>query len=223
MVKAIFYKEWIKTRRSVWLAAAVMAGCTAYAFVESGQECRLSGAVQVWYGAIVKDAPLLPAVMQWVPAFVGVLLSLSQFVPEMTDRRLKLTLHLPAGEDALLASLLAYGAVVLVLLYALTCAVLAVGFSAVYPPEIVGNMVLDSLPWFLAGICAYLLTAWICMEPVWRFRIAYGLVGACLCAFFFVDGPAGACLPAIPYLTLFTLLCFFFPFHSAGRFKEGAR
>ena len=223
MWKALFYKEWIKTRRSVMLAAAAMAGLAVYTFIDSSQDFRVFGAVQVWNAVITKDAPLVPVFMQWLPALVAVLLSLSQFVPEMTDKRLKLTMHLPMNEGRILSALLCYGIAVLASLYLLTGAALAAGFSAVYPPEIVSGMVWRTLPWFMGGLCAYLLTAWICLEPMWKHRIMNALGAACLCSLFFLGGVSGAYKPFMPYLAVFALSCFAFPFLSAARFKEGAQ
>lgn len=223
MGNALFYKEWIKTRRSVLLIALLAAGFTAYAFINAGQAFRVAGAVQVWNGVLTKDLSLLPSVMRWMPALAALLLSLSQFVPEMTDKRLKLTLHLPMGENRIVAVTLAYGIAVLAALYLLTYAVLIAGFSTRYPAEMIAGMGWKSLPWFLAGLCAYLLTAWICLEPVWRYKIGNTLAAVCLGSFFFMAAAAGGYKPFIPYLAIFALLCFAFPFYSAARFKEGAQ
>ena len=223
MIKAIFYKEWIKTRLSVVLIFAVMAAGTIYAFIDTAQNFRVSGAVQVWNAIITKDAPLLPVVMQWLPAMAALLLALSQFLPEMTDKRLKLTLHLPLPEDRILMITLAYGIVSLVTIYVAAYIALTVGLSAYYPAEMVGGMYWKSLPWFLAGLCTYLLTAWICLEPVWRHKIMNSLAAVCLCCFFFIGAPSKAYMLFLPYLGVFTLLCFAFPFYSTARFKEGAQ
>lgn len=223
MIKALFYKEWIKTRGSVLLVIAIMAGLVAYTFINSSQGLRVSGAVQVWNAVITKDAQLMPGIMQWLPALAAVLLSLTQFVPEMTNKRLKLTLHLPRRENTILTALIAYGLTVLTAVYLLAYAALIAGFSVNYPAEMVSGMAWRSLPWFLGGLCAYLLTAWVCLEPVWKHRILYAVAGVCMCSLFFLRGPSGAYIPFMPYLIAFTLACFTFPFYSAARFKDGAQ
>lgn len=223
MWKALFYKEWIKTRRIVALIAAILTGFTVYAFIDSAQGFRVHGAVQVWNAVLTKDAPLLPAVMQWIPALTALMLALAQFLPEMTDKRLKLTLHLPMPENRIIASLLAYGLAVLAALYALACIALAAGLSVRYPAEMIGGMCARSLPWMMAGIAVYLLTAWVCVEPLWKNKILNALAAIVLCSFFFIGAPSGAYAPFIPYLAVFVVLCFTFPFHSAARFKQGAQ
>ncbi len=223
MGKAIFYKEWIKTRMSVLIMVAVMAAAIIYTFINTAQDFRVAGAVNVWNTFITKDMALLPALMQWIPMLLGLMLALAQFVPEMTDKRLKLTLHLPMPEGRIVTLLLAYGVTVLATFFVISYAVLTAGFRAWYPAEMISGMYLKSLPWFMGGWCAYLLTAWICLEPIWKYRALNALAAVCLCSFFFIKGASGAYLPFIPYLAVFAVVCFAFPFYSAARFKEGAQ
>lgn len=208
---------------AVTLAAVVVTAGVVYAFIESGQNFRANGAVMVWNAVITKDMPLLPSIMQWLPVLAALVVGLAQFIPEMTDKRLKLTFHLPMPETKILAVMLIYGEAVLGTIYAATYAALAIGFSVNYPPEIVAAMCWKSLPWFAAGLCLYLLTAWVCMEPLWRWKIADALVASSFVAMFFIDAPSGSYAPVMPWLAGLTLLCFCFPFHSAARFKEGAQ
>ena len=223
MVKALFYKEWIKTRTIVFLAVALIAGFVAYTFINTAQMFRVSGAVNVWNNVITKDMSLLSGAMQWLPVLAGLMLALAQFVPEMTDKRLKLTLHLPLREGTTVSIMLAYGLLVLLAVFALTYGVLTAGFSAYYPCEMIAGMIWRSLPWFIAGLCAYLLAAWVCFEPVWRQRIFNALIGVCLCSFFFIAAPSRAYIPMLPWMIAFTVVCFAFPFYSASRFKDGAQ
>ncbi|HIW97041.1 MAG TPA: hypothetical protein H9866_00930 [Candidatus Tidjanibacter gallistercoris] len=223
MTKALFYKEWIKTRRSVLLIVAVMAAGAAYSFVNTAQTFRVHGAVQVWNAVIVKDAAVLPELLRWLPAGAGILLALSQFVPEMTGSRLKLTLHLPLPEGRIVATMLGYGIAVLAAVFLAAYAAVTAGIAIRYPAETVRNTVVDAAPWFLAGLFAYLAAAGICLEPSWKYRLSCTAAALCLAPAFFIDAPAGAYAPCIPYLSLLIVLCCAFPFHSTARFKDGAR
>ncbi|MCC8020043.1 MAG: hypothetical protein LIO85_09775 [Rikenellaceae bacterium] len=223
MFGAFFYKEWIKTRRSVLLAAALMTAAVVYSFLNVGQEFRVFGAVAAWNNVITKDTSLLPTIMQWLPAVVGVLVAVSQFVPEMTDKRLKLTLHLPLGENRIVCALLTYGVAVTGALFVVTNIALVAGMSVYYPGAIVAGMFLRSLPWFLCGVFAYLVTAWVVLEPLWRQKILNGLAGACLCYFFLIGAPSGAYVRFLPWLIVLTIVGFSFPFYSAARFKQGVQ
>ncbi len=223
MYRAFFYKEWIKTRRSVLLAVALMAAAVVYTFLNVAQEFRVFGAVSAWNNVITKDTSLLPAFMQWLPAVAGVLVAVSQFVPEMTDKRLKLTLHLPLAEIRIVRALLAYGVTVTGALFVVTDIVLVTGMSVYYPGEIVAGMFMRSLPWFLCGLFAYLVTAWVVLEPVWRQKIFDGLAGICLCSFFLIASPSGGYVRFLPWLVVLAIIGFTFPFYSAARFKEGVQ
>lgn len=221
MFQALFYKEWIKTRRITILIGAVFAGIIIYSFINTGQAFRIGGAVQVWADIILKDASIFPSVMQWLPVLTGLLLAFAQFVPEITDKRLKLSLHLPMSEAKIVSAILCYGLMVLVLTYLITYGILMTGLSFYYPTEIKMIAFWKSLPWFLAGLTGYLLGTWICLEPVWRQRIYNAFISACVLALFFINAQSGAYMPLIPVLVIITIICFGLPFYSTARFKEG--
>lgn len=113
MFSAIFYKEWIKTRRTVGLILLLLVALLVYALVQMGQTLRVNGAVQAWSAVLLKDMSLVPEVTKWFPLLTGLLLGVAQFIPEMTDKRLKLTLHLPLRESKIVFVTLLYGIAVL--------------------------------------------------------------------------------------------------------------
>ncbi|MDR1414327.1 MAG: hypothetical protein LBI96_00820 [Odoribacteraceae bacterium] len=223
MIQAILYKEWIKSRRALLLATALMAGYVAYAAVHAGQIFRVDGAVAAWATLILKDAFPLPAAGQWLPLLAGVLVGLSQYVPEMVDKRLKLTLHLPLPERRVLSVMLLHGVATLLALYAATILAAWAILAGYYPPELLAGFLWRALPWFTAGIAGYLCTAWACIEPAWTRRLTNAVIATGALSAFYLDAPAGGYLPMLPWLALLTAAAFCLPFHSAARFKEGAR
>lgn len=223
MIQAILYKEWIKTRRAVLLAAALLAGYVAYAAIHTGQLFRVDGAVATWANMILKDAFPLPAALRWLPLLTGVLAGIAQFVPEMTNKRLKLTLHLPMPERRVLSVMLLYGAGTLVALYAGTILAAWGILARYYPAEFLAGFLWRALPWFVAGVVGYLFAAWTCVEPAWTRRASNALVATGALAACYLDAPAGGYLPMLPYLALLTGAGFCLPFYSAARFKEGAQ
>lgn len=213
----------MKTRTAILLSTAVIAGFIVYTFINTGQIFRVSGAIEVWYSVITKDMPLIGGVMRWLPLLAGLMLAAAQFVPEMTNKRLKLTMHLPLPEGRIVASMLAYGTAALLFVFIVTYAVFISGFSFYYPREMISGAILMSLPWFMAGLCGYFLAAWICFEPSWRHRIFNALAGVSFLAFFFIGANSGAYAPMLPWLAVLTAVSFTFPFYSAARFKDGAQ
>lgn len=223
MFNALFYKEWIKTRRVVLLLGVILASLIIYTFINTGQMFRVGGAVQTWASIVLKDMAVLPAVMKWFPLLVGVMLGLVQFIPEMTDKRLKLTLHLPLPESRILSAMLLYGVMVLSGLYIVTYLSLLIGFQGYYPSEIIGLMTWQILPSLLGGVVSYLFAAWICLEPVWRQRVFNTLAAIGGLSLFCIEAKSGAYASFIYYLVAILIIGFIFPFYSASRFKDGAQ
>ncbi len=221
MYRAIFYKEWIKTWRVTGLMFLVFSCFIAYIFISTSQSFRVNGAVNTWEAVIMKDFPLFPAGMKWLPLLAAVLVSLAQYIPEMQNKRLKLTFHLPMKESCILSSMLLYGLMVLSILYILTAVCVLSGLKLYYPPEFISIAFATMLPWFLSGWTAYLLTAWICLEPAWNQRIINGIAAVCGLSFLFIHALSGGYEPFIPVLTVWLILVFTFPFYSASRFKDG--
>jgi len=222
MIFYLFYKEWIKTRKILLLALIVFAAFIIYTFINVGQMFRVGGATQVLTDIILKDTNMLSRI-EWLPLVLSILFGLSQFIPEMTNKRLKLTLHLPMPESKTTFAMLAYGVLSLLVLYILVYMAVILGMSVYYPSEIIVSMVKVSLPWFMAGLAGYLFVAWICIEPAWRQRVFNSLIAVYALTFFMITAKSGAFMPFIPYLVIITLVIFFFSFYSMSRFKDGAQ
>ncbi|NDV67044.1 hypothetical protein [Bacteroides sp. 224] len=223
MIQALFYKEWTKTKRITLLVAILLVALLIYTFISTAQMFRVGGAVSTLTNILLKDMPILPPFLKWFPLLTGILIGLVQFIPEMTDKRMKLTLHLPLPETKILSAMLLYGLTTLLTLYVFMYAVLALGLQVYYPAEIIVSTTWQLLPWLLGGIISYLFAAWICFEPIWRYRIfnILGAVGAL--SWFYLDGKPGIYIYFVPCLMLLVIAAFYFPFYSAARFKDGAQ
>ena len=220
LFKALGYKEWIKTRRIIGVLVALTLGVLAYSFIEINHNIRLNDAVNEWYMYLFMDTSL-PSVTQVLPLLSGVVLALVQFVPEMVNKRLKLTLHLPADEEAIVASMLGYGYLVLILLFSLTVCVYVIGLSYILPSEVITTMMSRLAPAFASGIAAYGFTSWICFEPQWRQRVLNTFVAVGLLSVFFVSAQSAVYMHfGIGFLILIIASCAF-PFFSVLRFKHG--
>jgi hypothetical protein len=220
MYRSIIYKEWIKTQKFIWLLLAVFLTLGIYSFMKIYEGVRLTGMVAYWETIIQKDTTLFPY-FKYVPLLSGFLLAIIQYLPELQYKRLKLTLHLPLNENKIVALMLGYGFFVLSLFFFITLPVLLLGLSRYFTLEIVYAVLWNILPWFIAGWAAYLLTAWVCLEPLWKLRIPNIIAGMCALSFFFIGAKSGAYQPFIPCLTVFVIIAFSFSFYSVIRFKEG--
>jgi drug/metabolite transporter superfamily protein YnfA len=223
MIQALFYKEWMKTRRGLLLATILLVALIVYAFVHTNQQFRLNGAVMVWSSVVLKELSILPEMTKWFPLAVALLIGLIQFIPEMVDKRLKLTLHLPLPETRILSAMLLYGVGLLCALYLLMYATLSVGLRLYYTSEMMNALNLQLLPYFLGGLTGYLFVAWVCLEPVWRQRIFHALAAVGGLYLFYMDAKQGTYSTFLPYLAILLIVAFCFPFYSTARFKEGAQ
>ena len=222
MIKAIFYKEWIKMRWFCLVAALFLAGFTAYALLRVQRVITFKGAAHIWEVMLEKEVVFID-ILQYLPVLLGVLLALVQFIPEMTHKRLKLTLHLPFPQRKMILLMMGVGLAALAVLSAVQAFVLWCYFHTLLAPELVSRILLTSLPWYLAGLALYPLAAWVCLEPTWRRRVADILVAVGVCRLFFLSETPPAYDGMLPWLLALLLCVLFFPLLSVYRFKQGCQ
>ena len=222
MIKAIFYKEWIKMSWFCLVAALFLAGFTAYALLRVQRVITFKGAAHIWEVMLEKEVVFID-ILQYLPVLLGVLLALVQFIPEMTHKRLKLTLHLPFPQRKMILLMMGVGLAALAVLSAVQAFVLWCYFHTLLAPELVSRILLTSLPWYLAGLALYPLAAWVCLEPTWRRRVADILVAVGVCRLFFLSETPQAYDGMLPWLLALLLCVLFFPLLSVYRFKQGCQ
>lgn len=222
MLKAVIYKEWIKMRSFYPLAVPVLLGFTGYVLLRVQRVVTFRGAAHLWEVMLDKEAVFID-LLQYLPALFGAALALVQFVPEMAHRRLKLTLHLPFPQQRMILMMLAAGLAALALPLALQAGLLWGYFHSLVAGELVSRILLTALPWYLAGLTLYLLTAWICLEPTWRRRTANLLITAGVCRIFFLSDVPQAYGGMLPWLFAFLACALFFPLVSVSRFRKGCQ
>ena len=216
----MIYKEWIKTRWFYLVCILVTFSLCGYEILNINRLVSLKGAAHLWEVAMFRDAIFID-LLRYVPLLVGIVAAVVQFVPELVQKRLKLTMHLPQGYVRSLSEMLAFGFVALLAIFCGNLVMLAVGLNSVCAGEIVSHIVLTAVPWYLAGLFAYELVAWICLEPVWRRRILDILIAvACLRVFYMSPLPE-AYNSMLPWLGVVVVIGLALPLTSVVRFKEG--
>lgn len=86
MNKAIFYKEWIKSRIFLLGLVLVFAGFTGYTMLNLSKIVQFNGGAAVWSALITRDTVLIEA-LRLLPAIAGALLAVVQFLPEILQKR----------------------------------------------------------------------------------------------------------------------------------------
>lgn len=219
-MNAIFYKEWIKTRWYLLLAGVVTLGFAGYSMLRINRVVELKGVEHVWEVMLQRDAVFVD-LLQYIPLLVGLLLAVVQFVPEMHRKCLKLTLHLPYSQLRMVASMLFYGLLSLIVCFALNFLLMTVYLESILASELVRHILLTAVPWYLAGVSAYLLVSWVCLEPAWKRRILNLIITVLVLRVFFLSATPEAYNSFLPWLTLYILLIAGFSWLSVIRFKEG--
>lgn len=219
---AIFYKEWIKTRWYLLLATITMFGFVIYSMLRINRVANLKGIEHVWEVMLAKDVVFVD-LLEFIPLLVGTLLAVVQFVPEMYRKCLKLTLHLPVPQLKMVNQMLLFGLISLVGCFAICFLIMWCYMQSVFPHELYNRVLLTSAPWFVAGVAAYLLIAWVCLEPTWKRRVLYLVVSILLLRVFFLASAPEAYNGFLPLLAIYTLLLTTLSWLSIARFKEGCQ
>ena len=108
MNKAIFFKEWIKTRGLFFIALLVSLCFAGYVMMRINRVITFKGADHLWAILLSRDTVFIE-LLQYLPLIIGALFASSQFIPEMTQKRLKLTLHLPYPQQRMILLMLLAG------------------------------------------------------------------------------------------------------------------
>lgn len=223
MIKAIFYKEWIKSRRIISLLLLIAVLLVVYTFTNNAHTLRVTGEVKFWSLIIERDAQIVPDFTKWFFVISALLISITQYASEMTNKRFKLTLHLPISESKIVWTMQLFGLATIAVLYLITFSSIWIGFQFYFPKEIIIATMMQLMPYALCGVTCYFFTAWIILEPIWRRRIAYITISLAGLSMFTIDGISGAYIYAVPTLIIIILASIACSFHSATRFKDGAQ
>lgn len=220
MWKSVCYKEWLKIR---WfLAGFTLLGLlgVGYLFLTVQHGFIFSSAKNFWYGILFMGQQYF-SWLKYIPLAGGVAIAVAQYFPETVSKRIKLVFHLPVQENRIILMMHAFGTACLVFSYLLILGLFA-GLSRVYfPAEMVWDAVVSVYPWFLAGLTAYFLVALVVLEPVWKYRVLYGLTGGLFVPVYLMSAATAAYSPANPCLTVFTVLLSVSLLFSAYRFRKG--
>lgn len=220
MEKAIIFKEWIKTRMVFAISLVLAVSVALYAVLMMNRLIELKGAEHLWLIMLLKDNTFVD-IIKYVPLVIGLAVGVAQMAPEMSQKRLKLTLHLPYPQGRLIALMLLSGLCELFVIYFLQAAIIATYDFSILPVELVERVMLTTLPWYFAGFTAYLFVTAICLEGTWRRRIVLSLLAIAVLMMYFLQTALEAYNGMMFIIIIATLLLTVLSFGSIIRFKEG--
>jgi len=220
MYKSVFFKEWIKTRWFLILLSLIGLLAVGNIFLKVQHNITFNGANKYWYLILFQNQLYFKS-LKFVPLLIGLTISLIQYIPEIMDKRIKLTFHLPINENKVLLMMLGYGTLGLVISFGLIFTFFTVLSNHFFGQEMVSAAIISVTPWFLAGLAAYFLGALVILEAIWKYRAAYFIAAAAFMLLFFEGGLAGSYSPINLKMTIITILISISLIFSAYRFRKG--
>lgn len=220
MFKAVIYKEWIKTGWFLIILTILALLTVAKIFLTVQHNITFSDANNYWYYILFQSFSY-ESYLKFVPLVIGLTLASAQYIPEITDKRIKLTFHLPLKENNIMLMMLGYGVVSLLGSYLIIFLSFAVLSNIYFPAEVMNAAFINIAPWLLAGFVGYFMAALVILEAIWKYRAAYFVVGASFIMLFFESSMNGAYAPALPLLAIISILSSISLLFSAYRFRKG--
>ena len=170
MIHALVFKEWLKIRWAALILFGVFLLLMAKMTLNISYAIRIMGANNFWYEVITRSTLFFDDIL-YLPALTGAVIGAFQFFPEITEKRLKLTLHLPMPENRILLIMTAFGAITVTAICGLVLIILSVVTNIYFPPAVLQATVLTYIPWWISGLIAYFGTITIFVEPIWLKRL----------------------------------------------------
>ncbi len=172
MIRHLFYKEWIKTRWAFLASLAVGAAVIFYIFTMAENRMTMLGAKGYMLSVLYDDPPRI--YYSWL-----------QYVPEVRNRRIRLTMHLPADNRKLIAGMSLFGLMLITILNALLFGFFEYENHILFPSEITAPVTATVINWFLASYLAYNYIGMTAMEPNGYRRLIYAVTGLILLSLYY--------------------------------------
>jgi hypothetical protein len=221
MKKAILYKEWIKIKKYYLMMFFLSIVVLLNIFLNLKHDFKMTDRAVIWYNVIINEYRFFYSFL-YIPLIMGVILSLSQFIPEILQHRLKLTLHLPLNEDKALLQMNAVGLLFLSFLFIFSFVTLWVILQLFFPAEVTIAVLKTTIPWFIAGYTAYLGLAMIIVEVSWIRRVLLIIISFGFIDTILIESGYNIYMPSLFY---FIILASFFitaVLLSGHKFRQGA-
>lgn len=221
MILHLFYKEWLKTKWFVLVSLLLGVGVILYAFIDLNSSIiNAGGGSKYVYELFTRGGQPHYEIFRNIPLIIALLLGVSQFMPEVLQKRIKLTLHLPASEMFLLYNMVLYGFLVMLGMMLVFMA-LFFALDACFLTTEMHRMALEAFgPWILGGFTTYFFVAMIAMEPSWKYRFLYAIVVYELVGIFLLGGTMNKMYPLLCGILVLGSLGMLY---TANRFKIGER
>ncbi len=220
MFKAMMFKEWLKIRWTLAVMFLISLAVLANIWVNLVHALRFTDPGNFW-SMIIFRKYVFYQLLQFVPALSGLAVAIAQFLPEIHQHRLKLTLRLPLAENRIIFQMTMVGFISLFALFLGNLSFLLLMAAMYFPREIVISVLFTSAPWFMAGITAYFAICAILIEPLWSRRIILSILFYGFLQIFFQPAGLYAYNRVIPLFLALTLVVGLSVYYTVHRYQKG--
>ncbi len=220
MWKGMIYKEWLKIRWFLLIYAGLGILAVIYTFIKVKHDITFSSPNGYWYFLLFMGGQYF-SLIKFIPGIGALAVAIAQYFPETVSKRIKLTFHLPVNENKALLIMWLLGAGSLLISYLIQLLLFG-GLSLIYfPSDIIVPALSSIVPWYLAGLACYNLTALIVLEPVWKYRVFYIVIAVLFLPLLLQSVLTDGFSPVNPFMTILVLFSSFSLLFSGYRFRKG--
>ena len=180
MLISVFYKEVIKTRFLMLMLLMFNLCYLVWNFVAMRRLFTLDHSEVVWY-RVMNLGQIPYADMAFIPILTAVFFCCFQFLQEMRDARIRISLHTPCDSSTMVLLHALFGIIFLLTIFFIDGFVLLAMIAYYFPMEMTYTAFLTILPWFLAGLFVYLGGAFVLLEPQLKRKILGFFVTFSIC------------------------------------------
>lgn len=220
MWKSVIYKEWLKIRWFLIGFAVLGVVAVGYIFLKVQHDFTFFEGKNYWYSVLFQGFQYFGH-LKYIPLAGGIAIGVAQYFPETINKRIKLTFHLPLNENKVMLMMMAFGASSLLLSFLIMFAVFFALSYTFFPIEIVIGAITSVYPWFLAGLTGYFLVALVVLEPVWKYRILYAVIGGFFATIYLQSAVTEGYGPVNTVLSVLTVGLSIALIFSGYRFRKG--
>lgn len=222
ILRSLLYKEWIKSRIATVVAFSAALLFLLYTLYNFHRALRVQDVAHLWGVMLERDAIFVER-LRYIPMLLGFVIAIAQMVPEVLQKRLKLTLHLPLSDIRSTYYMLAYGTGFILLFVLLLLVGTIVSYGSHLPVELLNRILYSLIPWCLGGFSSYFLVSWIVLEGNMRMRAVALLVSVGIQSLYFMDKVPEAYTPSmLILLSAILLFTAVLPLYAVYRFRRGS-
>ena len=217
----LFYKEWLKTRWFLLAGLVVGVALIINMFLQLNSNIINAGGASQYIYDWQRGGRAHYDLFRWIPMLVALLIGVSQYAPEVLQKRIKLTLHLPRPEMNMLYTMVLYGFVCITAILAVCMGIFFAADAYFMPYEMHVMAIKALVPYILSGYVTYAFVAMIAMEPNWLHRFLYLVLAYFIVMDLYLGNPdTWGTMPALLVILVIASLGMLY---TANRFKVGER